>query len=325
MALTDSLTSRLPTRITRTTRLLAIATLISNIGIMITGGAVRLTASGLGCPEWPRCTPDSWVSTPEMGMHGAIEFGNRLLTYVLIAISLAMFLALVRLWDSHRPLVVRALLIGLGIPLQGVIGGITVWTNLNPWVVGLHFVLSSVLVMLAAQLLHRVTLELHHDGATGRPLVDGATDSVTTAMAPVVLAASWAAVILGTIVTGTGPHAGDPGAPRHDFDADLVTRLHVVPVYVLCAAAVAIMLRQRRLQASPAQKKAAWWLVTVILAQGTIGYIQHFTGLPILLVLFHMLGSALLIATATMVFDRLRASYRTRGLEGASAEDVVSR
>lgn len=325
MALTDSLSRRLPTRITRMTRMLAIATLVSNIGIMITGGAVRLTASGLGCPEWPRCTPDSWVSTPEMGMHGAIEFGNRLLTYVLIAISLAMFLAVVRLWDTHRPLVARALLIGLGIPLQGVIGGITVWTNLNPWVVGLHFVLSSALVLLAAQLLHRVNLELHHDGATGRPLVDGAADSVTTAMAPVVLAASWAAVILGTIVTGTGPHAGDPGAPRHEFDPDLVTRLHVVPVYVLCAAAVVIVLRQRGLSASPAQRKAAWWLVGVILVQGAIGYIQHFTGLPILLVLLHMLGSALLITAATILFDRIRGSYRTQGLERAPRDDVAAR
>ncbi|OSM43897.1 COX15/CtaA family protein [Nesterenkonia sp. PF2B19] len=315
MALTDSLTRRLPTRITTMTRILAIATLVSNIGIMVTGGAVRLTDSGLGCPEWPRCTPESWVSTPEMGIHGAIEFGNRLLTYVLIAISMAMFLAIVRLWDSHRPLVVRSLLIGLGIPLQGVIGGITVWTNLNPWVVGLHFVLSSVLVMLAAQLLHRVNLELRHDGEAGRPLVDGPVDSVSSAMAPVLLGASWIAVVLGTIVTGTGPHAGDPGAPRHGFDPDLVTRLHTIPVWVLCAATLAILVRQLRHQASPAQRKATWWLVGVILGQATIGYVQHFTGLPILLVLLHMLGSAVLIAAAIVLVDRLRAPYRTRGLD----------
>lgn len=311
--------SKLPTRITRLTHALAWATLISNIGIIITGGAVRLTASGLGCPEWPRCTADSWVSTPEMGIHGIIEFGNRLLTYVLIAISVAMLLAVIRLWASHRPLALRALLIAAGIPVQGVIGGITVWTNLNPWIVGLHFLVSSGLVMLAAQLLHRINLELKHDGETGHPLVDGASDSVSTAMAPIILGATWVAVVLGTIVTGTGPHAGDPGAPRHGFDADLVTRMHVVPVYVLCAAAVALVLRQVRLRSSPAQKKAARWLVAVIIAQGTIGYVQHFTGLPIVLVALHMLGSALLVVAAVVVHDRYRSRYLTRGVDAMAS------
>lgn len=315
MAMIASMKNVLPTRITRLTRLLAIATLVSNIGIILTGGAVRLTASGLGCPEWPRCTADSWVSTPEMGIHGAIEFGNRLLTYVLIAISVAMLLLVIRLWRSHGALTWRAALIFVGIPVQGVIGGITVWTNLNPWVVGLHFLVSSVLVMLAAQLLHRINLELKHSASPGHPLVDGATDSVSTAMAPVILASTWAAVVLGTIVTGTGPHAGDPGAPRHGFDPDLVTRLHVVPVYVLCAAAIALALRQLRLQASPAQKKATWWLVALIIAQGALGYIQHFTGLPIGLVLLHMFGSTLLVVAAVIVFDRHRSRYRTRGLQ----------
>lgn len=320
----DPVRRRLPTRITRTTAALAWATLISNIGIILTGGAVRLTDSGLGCPEWPRCTPESWVSTPEMGMHGAIEFGNRLLTYVLIAISVAMFLALVRLGSSHRALLVRSVIIGFGIPAQGVIGGITVWTDLNPWVVALHFIVSASLVMVAAQLLLRIRLERraaarttpsgHLAGGEGAPLVDGGVDRVSTAMADVVLASTWVAVFLGTVVTGTGPHAGDPNSPRHGFDADLVTRLHVVPVYVLCFAALALLVRQFSLQTSRAQRAAAWWLITAILAQGTIGYWQHWTGLPILLVWFHMLGSALLVVAATVVFDRYRAQYRTRGL-----------
>ena len=306
--------SKLPTRITKATKVLAWATLISNIGIILTGGAVRLTASGLGCPEWPRCTADSWVSTPEMGLHGAIEFGNRLLTYVLIAISVAMFLSVVRLARTHRPIVVCSLIIGFGIPLQGVIGGITVWTNLNPWVVGLHFILSAGLVMVATMLLSRVNLELKHQGAIGQPLMDGERDSVTSGLAPVILLTAWAAVVLGTIVTGTGPHAGDPGSPRHGFDAELVTRLHIAPVYILTAATVAMLLRQRRLATSPAQHKAAWFMAAVILYQGVIGYWQHLTGLPILLVGLHMLGSALTIVAAAAVYDRYRATYRTRGL-----------
>src|SRR5699024_8949200 len=166
-----------------------------------------------------------------------------------------MFFAVVRLWHTHRPLVIYSMIIGFGIPLQGVIGGITVWTNLNPWVVGLHFILSSGLVMLAAMLLNRISLELRHQGAAGRPLVDGERDSVTTGLAPIILLSGWAAVILGTVVTGTGPHAGDPGSPRHDFTPELVTRLHVVPVYILCAAAIFVVVRQRRLASSPRQQR----------------------------------------------------------------------
>ncbi|GAA4833239.1 COX15/CtaA family protein [Garicola koreensis] len=306
--------SKLPTRITTATKVLAWATLISNIGIILTGGAVRLTASGLGCPEWPRCTAESWVNTPEMGVHGVIEFGNRLLTYVLIAISVAMFLAVVRLWRTHRSLVIYSLVIGFGIPLQGVIGGITVWTDLNPWVVGLHFILSAGLVMVATMLRNRVALELKHQGTPGKPLVDGERDAVTTGLTPIILLAGWAAVVLGTIVTGTGPHAGDPGSPRHEFTPELVTRLHVVPVYILCAAAIVIVIRQRRLAASPAQQRAGWFLVTVIVFQAALGYVQHLTGLPILLVGLHMLGAALTIVASIGVHDRYRSRYTTRGL-----------
>jgi heme a synthase len=305
---------RLPRRISRLTKVLAWATLVSNIGIILTGGAVRLTDSGLGCPEWPRCTADSWVSTPEMGMHGAIEFGNRLLTYVLIIISVAMFLAVVRLWSTHRALVVRTIIIGLGIPLQGIIGGITVWTNLNPWVVALHFLASAGLVLIAAQLLTRVNAELAHSGETGHPIVDGQTSTLTRSMAGVVLITAWASLVLGTIVTGTGPHAGDPHSPRHGFDLHLVTQLHVVPVYMLCAAAAVLVVAQTRLNTSAHQHRAAWFLLAVIVAQGVLGYWQYFAGLPVGLVWLHMLGSALTMVAATQVFDRYRARYLTRGL-----------
>lgn len=317
----DPIRRRLPARITPTTRLLAVATLVSNIAIMITGGAVRLTASGLGCPEWPRCTPESWTTTAEMGLHGVIEFGNRLLTYVLVAISVAMLLAVVRLARSHRPLVVRAWLIVAGVPAQAIIGGITVWTHLNPWVVGMHFVVSAALVMIATQLLLRVRAELSttddaaqaSDTAVGREIADGPRDALSEGMALIVLLTSWAAVIAGTVVTGTGPHAGDPGAPRHDFDPELITRVHTLPVYLLCAAVVVLLVRQRGRGASPAQRRAAGRLAVVLVVQAAIGYTQHFLGLPIVLVLAHMLGAALLMVAATSVYDRYRAGYCTRG------------
>lgn len=308
---------RLPSRISRLTKVLAWATLVSNIGIILTGGAVRLTDSGLGCPEWPRCTADSWVSTPEMGMHGAIEFGNRLLTYVLIIISVAMFLAVIRLWSTHRALVVRTIIIGLGIPLQGVIGGITVWTDLNPWIVALHFLASAGLVLIATQLLTRVNAELRNADNPGYRIVDGETNTLTRSMAGVILVTAWASLVLGTIVTGTGPHAGDPNSPRHDFDLHLVTQLHVIPVYMLCAAAVVTLVVQMRLKTSGHQRRAAWFLIAVILAQGVLGYWQYFAGLPVGLVWLHMLGSALAMVAATQVFDRYRARYATRGLTKA--------
>lgn len=159
MNMIEAFRNNLPTRITRATQVVAWATLVSNIAIILTGGAVRLTASGLGCPEWPRCTPESWVATQEMGLHGAIEFGNRLLTYVLVLICALMFFALLRLRRSHRALFRMSLVILAGIPLQAVIGGITVWTNLNPWIVGLHFLLSAALVMVSTMLLNRIRLE----------------------------------------------------------------------------------------------------------------------------------------------------------------------
>ena len=319
----------LPTRITRLTRAVAIATLVANIGIILTGGAVRLTASGLGCPEWPRCTPDSWVATQEMGINGAIEFGNRLLTYVLVAICAGLFFAVVRLRRTHRPLLVMSVLILAGIPAQAAIGGITVLTNLNPWVVGLHFLVSAGLVMLSTMILTRITAELrqHRQNLEGRAspgsvsLIDGETDSLSRSLATIALGATWVAVVLGTVVTGTGPHAGDPGSPRHEFNPELVTRLHVIPVYILCAAAILLLLRQVRLKTSGSQRLAAWLLIGAVLLQGAIGYAQHLTGLPILLVWLHMLGSGLLMMSATMVFDRYCSSYRTRGADGVLAEE----
>ncbi len=143
-------------------RVFAWASLVSQILIIGTGGAVRLTGSGLGCPTWPRCTEDSFVSTPEMGWHGVIEFGNRLLTFVLVIIAVVMLVLLLRLRKERPELFRLSIALGLGIPGQAVIGGITVLTNLNPWIVGLHYLLSLVLVALAAVLLFRVRTGKKH-------------------------------------------------------------------------------------------------------------------------------------------------------------------
>src|SRR4051794_2259123 len=183
----------------------AIATLVVNIGIVVTGGVVRLTGSGLGCPTWPRCTDGSFVPHQAMGVHSAIEFGNRMLTFVVATVAIATFLLA---WRHGRASVLRlSLLLALGVPAQAVIGGVTVLTDLNPWVVSLHLLVSLAMVALSVTLCRR----LGEGDGPARPSVPLGTFWVSRA----VLLAGWAVLYVGTVVTGSGPHAGDASAPRN--------------------------------------------------------------------------------------------------------------
>ena len=261
----------------------AVVSLIMNIVIVVTGGLVRLTGSGLGCPIWPRCTQDSYVSHPQLGIHGAIEFGNRLLTLVLVVAAVLTFVSALVYREDGRPRTDMRWLTGglaLGIPLQGVIGGIAVLTRLNPYVVGLHFLLSMVLIALAVLL---VRMTWHLAAVTATRL------SVITTRATFGL--MWLAVWLGTLVTGSGPHAGDENAPRNALDGMLLTRLHTSVVYAAVAASVIcfVLLRSR----------AVVLLLLVELVQVGIGMAQYQMGLPIWLVALHLLGASLAIATVT--------------------------
>jgi cytochrome c oxidase assembly protein subunit 15 len=263
----------------------AVVTLIMNIVIVVTGGLVRLTGSGLGCPTWPRCTADSYVTHPQLGIHGTIEFGNRLLTLVLVVAAVLTFVSAMLYREDGRPRTDLRWLTGglaLGIPLQGVIGGIAVLTQLNPYVVGLHLLLSMVLIALSVWLV-RKTWHLVPTGAS-RPAV------IATRVTFVLM---WLAIWLGTLVTGSGPHAGDENAPRNALDGMLLTRLHTSVVYATVAASVIcfILLRSR----------AVLLLLLVEMVQVGIGVAQYQTGLPIWLVAFHLLGASLAIATVTNV------------------------
>ncbi|MHA7282941.1 COX15/CtaA family protein [Arthrobacter sp. TMS2-4] len=284
----------LPRTTTPLVRRLAVASLVSQIAIVVTGGAVRLTASGLGCPEWPRCTADSIVTTPEMGFHGVIEFGNRLLTFVLVAIALAMIVAVLGMRRERKDLFRLSIGLFLGIPAQAVIGGITVWTGLNPWVVGLHFVVSMMLVAVATVLVNRARLDAGQY-RTGRapaapPLLRQLllTSTVLTSIT----------ILLGVVVTGSGPHAGDHGAARNGLDSDLMTRMHALPVYLLVATVALAVVVAYRAGVHAKLRKALVLLAVIVLAQGAIGYAQHFLHLPIALVALHMLGASLLMAAA---------------------------
>ncbi|MBK5239385.1 MAG: COX15/CtaA family protein, partial [Actinomycetales bacterium] len=195
------MTSWLPTIVDRRVRVAAWVTLVVQTLIVVTGGAVRLTTSGLGCPTWPRCTPDSLVNTPEMGIHGIIEFGNRLLTFVLVIVAIAAFVLILRMRKQRRDLFWLTLLIGLGIPAQAVIGGISVLTQLNPYVVGFHFVVSIGIVVLSTIFVFRV----YRGNAPRTWAVSPALVGVARLMALFQIVT----LTVGILTTGSGPHAGD--------------------------------------------------------------------------------------------------------------------
>jgi cytochrome c oxidase assembly protein subunit 15 len=264
------------------------ASLVANIGIVVTGGAVRLTGSGLGCPTWPRCTEDSFRPRGEFELHAAIEFGNRLLTFVLVAIALATFVAAVQ---SGRPHVVRlALVLGLGVPAQAIIGGITVLTDLNPWVVSLHLLLSMAMVGVAVLFLHR----LDHPAATWRR-------GPTAALAWVLLASAWVVLFLGTVVTGAGPHAGDAETPRNGLDTLETSQLHADSVFLFVGLSIGMAFLLAATRGRGPALRAALVLLGVEVAQSVVGFVQYFTDLPELLVGIHMLGAGLVSAAVTWV------------------------
>ncbi|MCL3819478.1 COX15/CtaA family protein [Aeromicrobium wangtongii] len=284
------------------------AAVVANTVIILTGGLVRLTGSGLGCPTWPKCTDESFVPHRELGAHGVIEFGNRLLTYVLIVVVVATLVAVWRWSGTSRSLRRLAVLIALGVPFQGVIGGITVLTDLNPWIVSLHLLLSLILVAASVLLVVRVR------GA--------ATQTVPPRAAALVLATYavlWVVVYLGTIVTGSGPHAGDDNAPRNGLDPAFMSHVHAWVVYglVLLTLAVCFVLRRTPLA------RLAVWLLVAELAQGVIGFVQYFTDLPIALVATHLVGAAVLIAVGTRLLVEVLSS-RTEAEVSATRREASS-
>ena len=274
-------------------RPLAWATLVANVVIVVTGGAVRLTASGLGCPTWPRCTDESFRPHGELDYHQAIEFGNRTLFGVLAVIALATFFAAWR--SGRRDLMSMALLIGLIIPAQAVIGGITVLTDLNPWVVSLHLLVSLAIIGVAVRLLLSVDAPLppaHRSPAVG--------------LAWATFAAAWAVLYVGTVVTGSGPHAGDEDSPRNGLDPLQVSQLHADLVFLFVGLTVGLLFTLMAVGAPRSARRAVTVLLGVEVAQGSIGFVQYFTDLPVVLVGFHVLGAAVISACVTWVLLRVR-------------------
>lgn len=284
-------------------RAYAWASLASQILIVVTGGLVRLTGSGLGCPTWPKCTDESFVSVPEMGIHGLIEFGNRLLTFVLVIIAGLTFIVIRRTSKSLRyGLTWPAVLLVLGIVAQALLGGVTVLTGLNSWVVGAHFLVSGILISIASVLVWRVHLPKHEPISYKAVL-----------LAWPILLVGWATVIVGVVVTGAGPHAGDAATPRNGFDLETWQHYHSWPAYLMTALTlVALVLVWRSLAdnhfQNPAVKSLGLLLVVAIL-QAVLGVIQSNTGVPALLAGVHMLGASMIISLLTFQLLALRSKF----------------
>jgi cytochrome c oxidase assembly protein subunit 15 len=267
-------------------RRLALATVVANVGIVVTGGAVRLTSSGLGCPTVPRCVDSSYVPTPATAGHGLIEFGNRMLTFVLTAVVLAMLIGVLRQRPRRRPLARLALAVTLGIPAQAVLGAITVLTGLNPWTVAAHFLLSMVILALA------VTLWWRAREGTDAPAA-AAVRPELLALGRLLVGVTAAVLVAGTVVTGSGPHAGDKAAARTGLDLQNVAQLHADVVMLLIGLTLATVVALRAVGAPTPVRAAARTLLAVELGQGLLGFVQYFTGVPAVLVGAHLLGACL--------------------------------
>ncbi|MFI1967080.1 heme A synthase [Streptomyces pathocidini] len=283
----------------RTVERATFTALLMSVFIIVTGGAVRLTGSGLGCDTWPKCTDDSLIATSEMGIHGAIEFGNRMLTYVLCA---AVGWAIITVRAAKRPtrglsrLAWSQFWVVVG---NAVIGGVTVLTGLNPYTVAGHFLLAGALLTVAT-----LTWLRSREGDAGpRPLIGRSVRQ----LAQVLTAAAGLLIAAGTVVTGSGPHPGDNSeVPRMFQDFKLVAEVHAVTAWIVVLLTVVLWLVLKAVDAPEGPLRRTRELLLVLLAQGVIGYVQYFTDLPEILVGLHMLGSALVWIAVLRILLSLR-------------------
>jgi cytochrome c oxidase assembly protein subunit 15 len=290
----------LPDRVDRRIRLFAWLSFIAEVLIIATGGAVRLTGSGLGCPTWPTCTPDSLVATQEMGIHGIIEFGNRTLTGLVGILALIVVVLVWRLRAQRRDLFVFAAIVLGGVVAQALVGGITVLTGLNPFIVGFHYIASLVLVCVSAAFLVRMDAA---PGARARavPLWYAITTHVTT----LVLAVT---IVFGVLTTGAGPHSGDADSVRNGFNAEVLEHVHSWPGYALLALTVLLVVVAwlRRLPV----RRWITALLAIEVVQIAVGLYQARNGLPEWAVGTHMVLAALTAATMTVVVLHLKEPAR---------------
>ena len=303
----------LPTDVDRRVRVFAWLSFVAEVLIIGTGGAVRLTGSGLGCPTWPRCTPDSLVNTPEMGIHGIIEFGNRTLTGLVGILALAVVVLVWRMRHERRVLFVLSLVVLVGIVAQAVVGGITVLTGLNPFIVGFHYIASVSIVAVCAAFLVRMNQPVGPRLLAAPRWFAGLVHATTGVLA--------LTIVFGVLTTGAGPHSGDASAGRNGFDAEVLEHVHSWPGYALFALTLVVVIASWRLRL-PVRRWAVA-LLAVELVQIAVGLYQARNGLPEWAVGTHMVLAALAAATMTVVVLRLKVSA-VAGRQGAKRETAAA-
>jgi heme a synthase len=289
----------LPDHVDRRVRVAAWLSFLAEVLIIGTGGAVRLTGSGLGCPTWPTCTAESIVNTPEMGIHGFIEFGNRTLTGLVGILAIIVLVFVLKMRRERRDLFVLALVVVLGVVAQALVGGITVLTGLNPFIVGFHYVASVILVAVCAAFL---VLMRTPGGPRARAVTRA--HALWAHVATAVLALT---IFFGILTTGAGPHSGDEDAIRSGFDAELLEHIHAWPSYALFALTLVLLgFAYRRRQELP---RVFGWTLTVLgveIIQIAVGLFQARNGLPPIAVGIHMVLASLLAAAMTALILNLK-------------------
>jgi heme a synthase len=293
----SALLSRLPATPPRLMRTLAIAALVANAGIAVTGSVVRVTGSGLGCPDWPSCFPGSLTPDPRYDvapLHQWVEFSNRMLTGVLTAVVAACLLAALNTRPRRRRLTLLAVSMPAGVVLQAVIGGITVLAGLAWWTVSVHYLVSMVLVWLSV-LLVRATGQLDGPPVPALPTAGRRLIALSTVALGALLAA-------GTLVTAAGPHAGDAKTPRLGLGVPQMAQLHSDLVIGYLGLLVGIGFLLRAVDAPAVLRRRHRVLVAVVLAQGALGGTQYALGVPEVLVSLHVLGACLTTASAAALW-----------------------
>lgn len=321
-------------------RAVLLANVVAEVAIVVTGGLVRLTGSGLGCPTWPECTSGNLVPTPTQseGLHSFIEFGNRLLTFAVLVAAVSALVVVLRPWLAYRlpgrsalgapgrarrPLVWLAAVGIAGIGAQAALGGVTVLLDLHPATVAAHLLLSMAMIAVAFILFWRAR-------EPGDQPVTVIVRRELRQLSWVIAGLAVVVLILGTVVTGSGPHSGDADVlSRFDLDVRMMSWLHADVVLVFVGLTLAFWLGARLSGAPALTRRAAVLLVLACVVQGALGYTQYFTGVPAGLVSLHMLGACLvwLGTLGALLSTRERGLLRTAGTgrrppSGTAASDT---
>jgi cytochrome c oxidase assembly protein subunit 15 len=291
-------------------RRIALATLASLVFIMVTGAGVRLTESGLGCSTWPSCEPDSFTPRSASDVNGMVEWVNRLITGAVMLFTLAAVLGARWRAPYRRDLFRWSLGLPVWVMANALVGALVVWLHLSPVSVIGHFLLSLGAVWNAVVL---------YDMASQEPPPGVDRRAVATPRLVMtcrcLLGAAALVIVTGTLVTGSGPHAGDERADRLALTVGDVVRVHSLAMIGFLALTVAVVRMGHRGDGAPVVVQRSHELLVVLLAQAAIGYWQYFTGVPALLVGVHVLGAALVWIAVLRLWLSLHA-YVPAGLDG---------